>query len=744
MTGWMEIQQSIVRLQRQVLCGDGEEGVFDDMLKLLLKVGDSPLGFVGEVIERPEGQMALQVRAISNIANSDHLQSVYRSVVAGEVMFEAGDTIIGELLADRCTLIVNDVASHPKSHGVPEGHPPIERFLGIPLMRGEDMIGAVGLANRQVDYCEQLIESLSPLRTTCSTLLEVYRERRQRKRQQQVLTESRRESDLMAAALQSARDGIVITDAIGTILTANDSFCAITGYDRAEIIGQNPRLLKSGRQDAEFYQRMWDEIGDKGVWIGELWNRRKSGEDFAVRLTISAIEADGPRQYVGVSTDITAIKQHEEQLAWLVLHDEKTGLPNRRCLARDLSALIKTIDTAVHQLCVAYLDIDAFRQINDLIGDEDGDVLLSEIGRQLKAVLGPSELLGRLAGDEFVVVMIHPADQSFGHRLEQIRRMVGKITHPGLTRPISMSVGATLYPQLEAQTADQLIRQADQAMCHAKLMGGDRVHLFDTSDAMSKRDRYQRLEEIRIALDEQQFVLYYQPQINLVSGETIGVEALIRWQHPAKGLLGPGAFLPFAENEPIMRSIGQWVLETAIRQGAAWAAEGLAVPVGVNISPNELLHLGFLETVEALRQKHGYLTPGSLQLEILESSTIEDIDRVSSIIGQCRELGIGTAIDDFGAGFASLTYLKRLDTDVVKIDQSFVRNIVDDREDQIIIQNVIGLAQALGRDVVAEGLETKAHIDLLTSLGCRSGQGYSMARPMPSADMTIWLLQRGS
>jgi diguanylate cyclase (GGDEF)-like protein/PAS domain S-box-containing protein len=742
MASWIQIQQSIVRLQQQVLRGGPEEGVFASMLDLLLTVGDSPLGFVGEVIERPDGIIALQVRALSNIANNGPLQSTYRSVVSGETYFEAGDTIIGELLSGKQTLIANDVAHHPKSRGVPDGHPPIERFLGIPLMRGDQMIGTVGLANCQTDYSEQLVEALSPLLTTCSTLLDVYNERRQRKRQQQVLTESRRESDLMAAALQSARDGIVITDSAGTILTANDSFCAITGYDRAEIIGQNPRILHSGRQDAEFYRRMWAEIGQKGVWIGELWNRRKTGEEYAVRLTISAIEADGPRQYVGVSTDITAIKQHEEQLAWLVLHDEKTGLPNRRCLARDLSALIETLDTAVDQACVAYLDIDAFRQINDLIGDEAGDALLGEIGQQLLALLGPNELLGRLAGDEFVIVLIHPTNKGFDHRLEQIRRLVGKITHPGLVRPISMSVGATLYPQLEGQNADQLIRQADQAMCQAKLMGGDRVHLFDTSDAISKRDRYQRLKEIRIALAEQQFVLFFQPQIDLRSGDPIGVEALIRWRHPEKGLLGPAVFLPFAENEPIMRSIGKWVLETAIQQGAAWAAEGLAIPVSVNISPNELLHPGFVETVESLRQKYGYLTRGSLQLEILESSTIEDIDRVSSIIQQCRDLGIGTAIDDFGAGFASLTYLKRLDTDVVKIDQSFIRNIVDDEEDQIIIRNIIQLAQALGRDVVAEGLETQEHLELLKSLGCCCGQGYAIARPMAVDDFNRWLAAR--
>ncbi|WP_144244250.1 putative bifunctional diguanylate cyclase/phosphodiesterase [Nitrincola sp. A-D6] len=739
---FQELSQRISNLQLQVLRGDDEQDAFNRMLELFLEIGESRFGFVAEVAESSPGKEALRIRAITNLATTQELQAMYMELISGDLFFEAGPNLIGELLRTRQTVIANDVMTDARKNTLPAGHPSIDRFMGIPLMRGNAMLGVVGLANRKTHYDDELIKVLEPLLVTCTTLLEVYRERRQRHAHELALAESRQDVDLMAAAFRSAQDGILITDQKGKILEVNNSFCRDSGYSRELLIGQNPRMLRSGKQSPDFYRLMWQTLSKKGQWVGELWNRRRSGEEYAVRLTIRAIAGDSNDilRYVGVSTDITNIKKHEEKLAWLVFHDEKTGLPNLRYITKQLSEQIRSLKPN-EKLCVAYLDIDEFKLINERYGMDCGDRILKLAGEALQQELSPNDLFGRLTGDEFIAVLKNTSEQNFDLQLAAISNAVNTIQSEDFFQALTVSIGATVYPQYKSLDAEQLIRQADQAMYHAKLMGGNLIQYFDHSDERTQAFRHQQVIEIRQALNNEAFVLYYQPKVNMHTHEVVGAEALIRWQHPERGLLTPGAFLPMIENDPVIESIGAWVLHTALCQLSVWSKKGQRIPVSINISPRELHNPEFISNIANALAMHPDVEPNLLQLEVLETSALEDIERVSKVINQCRKFGIEFAIDDFGTGYSSLTYLKHLPVNVIKIDQSFVRNLTHDPSDQAILKSIVDLAKVLGRDVIAEGVETQAHVELLKTLGCHLGQGYAIGHPMSIGGYEKWLMQ---
>ena len=499
---FQELSQRISNLQLKVLRGDDEQDAFNRMLELLLEIGESRFGFVAEVAEPSPGKEALRIRAITNLATTKELQAMYLGLINGDMFFDAGPNLIGELLRTRHTVIANDVLNDARKNSLPTGHPSIDRFIGLPLMRGKAMLGVVGLANRNEPYDDELIKALEPLLVTCTTLLEVYRERRQRHANELALVESRQDIDLMAAAFRSAQDGILITDQQGNILEVNNSFCRDSGYPRELLIGQNPRMLRSGRQSPDFYRLMWQTLLKKGQWVGELWNQRRSGEEYAVRLTISAIAGDSNDilRYVGVSTDITNIKQHEEKLAWLVFHDEKTGLPNLRYVTKQLSEQIASLKPN-EKLCIAYLDIDEFKLINECYGMDYGDRVLKLAGEALQQELSTNDLFGRLTGDEFVVVLRGTCEQKFDLQLAAISNALKAIRYDDFSEVLTVSIGATVYPQYKKPDAEQLIRQADQAMYHAKLMGGNLIQLFDHSDERAQAHRHQQVIEIRQALN---------------------------------------------------------------------------------------------------------------------------------------------------------------------------------------------------------------------------------------------------
>jgi len=547
---------------------------------------------------------------------------------------------------------------------------------------------------------------------------------------------------LAASVFTHAREGIMITQADGTIIDINDTFSSITGYSREEVLGCNPRMLSSGRQGKEYYALMWQDLLKQGYWYGEIWNRRKNGEVYAEMLTISAVrDAQGNiRQFVALFSDITVLKEHEKQLEHIAHYDALTNLPNRVLLADRLYQGMSQVQRRKQRLAVAYLDLDGFKAVNDNYGHEIGDKLLMTVAARMKKSLREGDTLARLGGDEFVAVL-HDLDDVEAS-LPMLSRLLAAAAEPvkigELMLNVSASLGVTFYPQMEEVDADQLLRQADQAMYQAKLAGKNRYQIFDAHQDSNIRIHHESVARIRLALAEHEFVLYYQPKVNMRTGAVIGAEALIRWQHPDKGLLLPAVFLPVIEDHALAIEIGEWVIDTALTQMARWHAQGLDIPVSVNIGARQLQQANFVERLSALLAQHPEISPGCLELEVLETSALEDLIRVSQVMEACREIGVMFALDDFGTGYSSLTYLKRLPVKLLKVDQSFVRDMLDDPDDLAILEGVLGLATAFRREVIAEGVEGIEHGAMLLQLGCELGQGYGIARPMPAHAMPDW------
>ena len=547
---------------------------------------------------------------------------------------------------------------------------------------------------------------------------------------------------LAGRVFSHAREGISITDAQGTIMDVNASFSRITGYSREEAIGQNTRMLSSGRQDKVFYAAMWQDLLEHGSWSGEVWNRRKDGAVFAEMLTISAVrDATGHTvQYVAMFSDITALKEHQSQLDHIAHFDALTNLPNRLLLADRLQQAMNQAQRRGQQLAVVSLDLDGFKDVNDRHGHSAGDHFLIALSHNLKAVLRDGDTLARMGGDEFVAVLIDQT--SVASSLPLLTRLLHAAAEPvqlgELVMQSSASLGVTFYPQAHEIDADQLLRQADQAMYRAKVAGKNRYHVFDAQQDDSLRDHFEGLERIRLALERGEFVLYYQPKVNMRTGVVVGAEALIRWQHPEKGLLAPALFLPAIEDHPLAIAIGEWVIDTALRQMELWDHAGLHLPVSVNVGALQLQQPDFMDRLRALLLAHPQVHPSRLELEILETSALHDMAQVSQVIEACERIGVTFALDDFGTGYSSLTYLKLLRVALLKIDQSFVRDMLEDADDLAILQGVIGLASAFRRSVIAEGVETVAHGTLLLQLGCDLAQGYGIARPMPGEALPAW------
>jgi diguanylate cyclase (GGDEF)-like protein/PAS domain S-box-containing protein len=547
---------------------------------------------------------------------------------------------------------------------------------------------------------------------------------------------------LAASVFTHAREGIMITARDGTIIDVNETFSHITGYSRDEALGRNARLLSSVRQGKDFYAAMLRDLIEKGHWSGERWNRRKNGELYAEMLTISAVrDAQGnTRQYVALFSDITAAKEHEKQLEHIAHYDALTSLPNRALLADRLHQAMAQAHRRTQPLAVAYLDLDGFKAINDCHGHEIGDQLLVTMATRMKHVLREGDTLSRLGGDEFAVVLLDLPDvKASVPMLARLLASAAQSVHVGdLVLKVSASLGVTFYPQAEDVDADQLLRQADQAMYQAKLAGKNRYHVFDAEQDRSVRGHHESRERIRHALAEREFVLHYQPKVNMRTGTVTGAEALIRWQHPEKGLLRPAFFLPVIEDHPLAVEIGEWVIDTALTQMALWQTSGLDIPVSVNVGARQLQGAGFPERLREILAAHRNVRPGDLELEILETIALEDVIGVSQVMEACREIGVTFALDDFGTGYSSLTYLRRLPVRLLKIDQSFVRDMLEDPDDLAILEGVIGLATAFRREVIAEGVETVEHGEMLLQLGCELAQGYGIAHPMPARELSSW------
>jgi diguanylate cyclase (GGDEF)-like protein/PAS domain S-box-containing protein len=544
-----------------------------------------------------------------------------------------------------------------------------------------------------------------------------------------------------AAVFANSYEAIMVVNAQTHIARVNAAFTRITGYTQEEVAGQSPHMLSSGQHDARFFQEFWSTLNATGFWRGEIWNRRKNGDVFAVLQSVAAVRDGKGRilNYVSVFADISQIKAHEAELDRVANYDSLTSLPNRRLLSDRFQQAILRADRSGKSCAICFLDLDGFKLVNDQLGHGVGDQVLVAMAHNLTGILRAEDTLARLGGDEFVVLLSEVACAEectliLERMLEAARIPVNAGEH---LVHISASIGVSLYPSDNADP-DLLLRHADQAMYLAKQAGKNRYQLFDPEIDRLAQNHREALGQMQQALQDQEFVLFYQPKVDLVSGAVTGAEALIRWQQPGRGLLSPAEFLPHLNGSHLEALFGDWVINTALSQMRTWKVQGLDAQVSVNISANHLLQPDFCERLGQALRRYPDIAPMNLELEVLETAALADMQQAVEILERCMELGVLFSLDDFGTGYSSLTYLRKLPVHALKIDQSFVRDMLIDPDDLGIVRGIIELAHVFNRQVVAEGVETLEHGAKLRSMGCRYVQGYGIARPMPAHLFPAW------
>ncbi|WP_054774186.1 EAL domain-containing protein, partial [Methylogaea oryzae] len=544
---------------------------------------------------------------------------------------------------------------------------------------------------------------------------------------------SEQELRLSAGVFSQSQDAILVTDSNNDIVSVNPAFTRLTGYGLDEVLGRNPKLLQSGRQDAAFYQAMWSAIQTDGHWQGEIWNRRKNGEVFPEWLSISTVRNDKGEivNHIGIFSDISKLKAATEHIEFLAHYDPLTHLPNRLLLRDRVVQALAGRQRHGNRAAVLFLDLDRFKLINDSLGHAVGDALLVEVARRLSDSVRETDTVSRLGGDEFVVLLseVRNGDEAM-QVAQKILRSMQEVFQVGIHQlAVTPSIGIALSPD-DGEDFDTLLRNADAAMYTAKQDGRNSYVFFTPSMNAGALERLSMETSLRRALEREEFRLHYQPKVDADSGRVLGLEALLRWEHPELGWVPPSRFIPLAEDTGQIAAIGNWVLQTACRQNRAWQEQGLlAVPVAVNLSALQFRQRRLKDQVlDALRQSD--LDARYLELELTESMLMEDTAGAVVMLAELRKIGVRLSIDDFGTGYSSLSYLKRLPIDALKIDQSFVRDIADDSDDAAIVSAVISMAHDLHLRVVAEGVETLEQLRFLRAHQCDEAQGYLFSRPV--------------
>ena len=541
-----------------------------------------------------------------------------------------------------------------------------------------------------------------------------------------------------AVVFDCTREGVLVSDSRGVIVHVNRALVEITGYPAEEVLGRRPNMFKSGRHGPEFYQAMFKTIDEHGEWHGEIWNRRKSGEVYPQWQTVRAITDDKGlvSHYVAVFSDISAIKNSQTELARLVHHDPLTDLPNRLLFTDRTEQALASAQRHQTGCALLMIDLDHFKIINDSLGHNVGDLLLKAVAERLLRVFGKGFTVARLGGDEFAVLVDSCAQTSQAAGLAQqvLEVMKGPFDVDRHQLFISASVGISVFPG-DALNAEQLLRNADSALFKAKSSGREGYALYTEELTAHAQYRVEVASDLRRALEQHELRVYYQPVHNLKTSRLIGVEALVRWEHPLRGLLSPGEFIPIAERTGLIAEIDAWVLEQACWQMVQWQAAGVELSfVAVNISSRLFARPELFSLVSTVLADTG-LDPALLELEVTESAVMDNSQVALEQMHRLRVLGLRLAIDDFGTGFSSLLRLKRLPVQKLKIDQGFVAGLPGDNDDVAIVRAVIALGQSMGLEVHAEGIEQVEQAQFLLDLDCNLGQGYWFGRPMPAKDL---------
>ena len=539
-------------------------------------------------------------------------------------------------------------------------------------------------------------------------------------------------------------EGVIITDSNSRILAVNKAFTQVTGYDLEELKGLTPRILQSGRHDAQFYAEMWESLKQSGQWIGEIWNKRKNGEIYPERLTIAAVKdnAGVVGNYVAVFSDITEIKQSQERLDFLAHHDPLTSLPNRLLFNLHLNHSIALAQRDRCQMAVIFIDLDHFKNVNDSLGHDRGDELLKKVAEVLGTQVRKSDTLARLGGDEFILLLnnieaLHHAGTIAEKFLSLLSQSFIVFGHEIF---ITASIGISFYP-MDGEDANTLVKNADTAMYFAKTHNRNSYHFYSPSMGEHAQERIKLETLLRRSIDRGEMAVHYQPQVNLLTGQLVGMEALLRWNNPELGMVSPIRFIPIAEDTGFIATLGEWVLRTACRQLQEWDSCAINMPcVSVNLSVKQLEYSDIVGIVSRILAETG-LPSSRLELEVTESAIMNNQRALGNLDG-LRALGVVLAVDDFGTGYSSLSYLRRLPIQKLKIDRSFVSGMTAEPSREAIVRAIIAMANALGLRTIAEGIETESEAQFLRQEGCHDAQGYLFSQPLPPEELLAsWSLK---
>ncbi|WP_119964787.1 EAL domain-containing protein [Simplicispira lacusdiani] len=636
-------------------------------------------------------------------------------------------------------------ASHQVGQPMPQGFCLPAAPDTLPAARAQQP----GASEIQVRAADQAIRDMAyyqaPFTTangmtagTIGTLVDIT----ERKHAQEAL---RAEKERAEVTLASIGDGVITTDVHGRIESINEAAQLMTGYTAEQAVG---RMLDGVFRFFEEPVSLTTPSGFGHELRSSTLHQaaqqvliHRSGEHYAIEYTAAPIQ-EGNGASAGcvlVFRNVTETRDLREKLSWHARHDALTGLHNRAALAERLTHAIFTTRQRGKLLAVCMLDLDHFQSLNEQHGTRTGDRLLKQVALRLSAFVTPSDAVARMGGDEFALLLGDLPDARAVE--ERVSLLLSQLSQPyaidNLTLPATASIGVAVFPQDDA-SPDTLLRHADQAMCHAKRTGRNQAHLFDVQQDQEVQTLHSQQTRVAQALRGGEFRLHYQPKVNLRTGEILGMEALLRWQHPGQGLLGPQHVFPLIDDTDLIVEVGEWVLEHALMQLRAWTAAGMPWTVSVNIAARHFHRPDFVERLKMALQACPEVSPAQLELEILESAALEDVNYMRGMMQSCQALGVRFALDDFGTGFSSLSYLKRLPAETIKIDQSFVKGILEDHDDLTLVSAIVGLATAFQRKVIAEGVETQAHCEKLLHLGCELAQGYGIARPMPADKVPEW------
>ena len=550
-----------------------------------------------------------------------------------------------------------------------------------------------------------------------------------------------------ATVFENAAEGIIITDADERIVAVNDAFTQITGYTETDVLGTTPRCLSSDLHDADFYRTMWTALEQEGVWRGEIWNRRKSGEAYPEWLTITSVQDNQGRicNYVAVFSDLAKARETEAKLTYLTYHDPLTGLPNRSLFREYVSHALPSLDRKSNHLAVVSLDLEGFGRLNDSLGPQVGDAVLQEVAFRVNQALREDDTVSRPGGDEFWILLEdlrtgEDASRVVGHLLDTVR---APLEVEGRTLRLEAAAGIALAP-MDSASVEGLIANASTALHRAQAQESGAMQFFNREMEASASRRLKTEQALKRALEEEELEVWYQPQLDLATDRILAAEALVRWRHPERGLIPPGEFIPVAEESGLVVPLGEWVLEQAVAHCARWRKDGTPLEaVGINVAASQFQRGRFPQKVADALQRHNL--PGSfLELEITEEGFLADFDRALENLQRLTELGARLAIDDFGTGYSSLAYLKRLPVDTLKIDKSFIDGLPEEDQDRSIVEAILAVARQMGLAPLPEGVEEPNQAEWLRKEGVRRAQGFLWAKPMPPEEFEVLLRSNSS